>query len=69
MGNFANDFDPEKTKDDVTAHLEQRFPDHDPAEIHEVASETVDELVDGATVTGFIDTVAEHDAAERLKNS
>jgi hypothetical protein len=68
MGNFGESFDVDKTKDDVAKHLEQRFPDHDAAELREVASETVDKFAD-APVTGFIDTVAEHEATEQLKKA
>jgi hypothetical protein len=70
MANNADGtFDPDKTKDDVTRHLEQRFPDHEASELHEVASDTVDQLAAHARVTSFIDTVAEHEAAERLRKA
>jgi hypothetical protein len=69
MGAFGDEtFNPEETKEDVAEHLERRFPDLDSEQLREVASETVDELAANATVTGFIATVAEHEATERLRN-
>lgn len=69
MGRYGEAFDPDKTTDEVAKHLEQRFPEHDAGELHDIAAETVVEISADAHVTDFIGTVAEHEAAERLKKA
>lgn len=62
------DFDPEATIADVEERVQDRFPDAEPALVHEEAVAAVEHYAD-APVTDFVEIIAEREARARVEEA
>ncbi len=59
------EFDPEQTVAEIENRVQDRFPDAEPALVHEEAVAAVDQYAD-APVKDFVDIIAEREARARV---
>lgn len=59
------DFDPEQIVADVEQRVQERFPEAEPALVHEEAVAAVEHYAD-APVKDFVDVIAEREARARV---
>ncbi len=62
---MASDFDPELVIREVTATLQKKFPDKDPAEVQRVVQAQVDELKN-RPVHDYVSVLAQRAAKKQL---
>lgn len=61
----SEDFDPEQIVADVEKRVQDRFPQAEPALVHEEAVTAVEQYAD-APVKDFVDVIAEREARARV---
>lgn len=61
----TDDFDPEATASAIEERVQERFPDAEPALVHDEAVAAVEHYAD-APVKDFVDIIAEREAAARV---